>query len=67
MMIALLKLNFIFFHNNSKKQQKEADTNFVLLSWSTSTIGRFMKIYLHRRIEILQFLTGRRTHKCLTV
>ena len=33
MMIALLKLNFIFFHNNSEKQEKEADTNFVLLSW----------------------------------
>ena len=63
--ITLLKPKFIFFHNNSKKQDKKVDANFVLLSQSTITTGQFIKIYLHKEIKILQILTGEGIHKCL--
>ena len=41
------------FHKNFKNQEKEAGTNFVLLSQSRNTIGWFRKAYLYRPIEIL--------------
>ena len=31
--ISLCKLNFVFVYKKSKKQEKEAGTNFGLLSW----------------------------------
>ena len=37
--------------------EKEGGTRFVLLLQSRITIGRFMKTYLHTRIEILHFLS----------
>ena len=35
----------LFLCENSKKQEKEASTNFVLLSHWRNMIGRFMKTY----------------------
>ena len=37
--MTLLKLKFIFSHQSSEKQEKEAGTKFVLLSWSRKMIG----------------------------
>lgn len=53
------KLNFIFFHKNSKKQNKKlALTSFmILVKKSRNIIGRFMEISLHSPIMVLQFLT----------
>ena len=45
----------LFFHKNSKIEEKEDDTNFVFLSQSRIKIMRFMKTYLHRPIEILSY------------
>ena len=42
-----------FFHKTSKE---EAYTRFVLLFQSGNTIGRLIKTYLYRRIDILPFL-----------
>ena len=36
-----------FFHEKSKKQEKKAGTNFVLLSPLRNVIQQFMKTYLH--------------------
>ena len=51
----------------SRKQEKEAGTNFVLLSQPRNMTGRFMKTYLHRPINILEFLTFGRIQKYLTL
>ena len=51
---------------DSLKKEKEAGTNFILLSWSRNMIGLLMKTHLHRPIKILQFLTPGRIQKCLT-
>ena len=48
----LWKLHFIFFHENSRKEEEEADTNFVLLSQSRNVIGQFIKTYLHDQSRI---------------
>ena len=49
---------------SSKNEEKEAGTNFVLLSRSRNMIGRFMKTYLHKPIKILQFLSRGKILKC---
>ena len=54
------------FYKSSKKQEKEAGTNFPLLSRSKNMIGLFMKTYLHKAIKILQFLSSEKIKKCLT-
>ena len=53
--VALCK-KLYFFPEKSKKQEKEASTNLILLSQSRNMVGQFMKTYLHRPIKILQFL-----------
>ena len=55
-----------FFHEKSKKQEKGAGTNFILVSQSRNLTGRFIKSYLHRRVTILLFITSARIQKCLT-
>ena len=54
---------FIFFHEMSKRQEKEAGTNVVQRYQSKEMIGQFMKTYLVRRIKVLQFLTPERFRK----
>ena len=54
------------FHYKSKKKEKEAGTNFVLLCQSINMVGQFRKAYLHRPIKILHFLTAARIQKYLT-
>ena len=49
-----------------KKHEKETGTNFVLLSRSRNEIEQFMKTYLHRPINIPQFLTSAKIKKPLT-
>ena len=63
--VTLSKLNFIFYEK-FKKQEKEAGTNFYLLSQWKNLIGRFIKIYLNRPIKILQLLIPGNIQKCLT-
>ena len=41
--INIMLWNLNFFHKNSKKQEKEAGTNFVLFSRSKDMIGKFIK------------------------
>ena len=50
--VALCK-KLYFFPEKSKKQEKEASTNLILLSQSRNMVGQFMKTYLHRPIKIL--------------
>ena len=52
--------------DESKKQEKEACTNVVLLSQSKNMIGRSMKTFLHRPIKAPQFPTPGKIQKCLT-
>ena len=52
-----------FFHEKFKKQEKEAGTNFNLLTKSRNMIRQLMKTYLHRPTKILQFLTPGRIQK----
>ena len=61
--VTVFKLKFIFSHKSSKKQEKEAGINFILLSRSRQMIGWFMKTYLHRPINILQFLSRGKIQK----
>ena len=56
----------LFFLEKSKKQGKEAGTNFALLSSSRNVIEQLMETYSLRPIKILQFLAPWRTQKCLT-
>ena len=49
-----------------KKLKKEAGINFPLLSRSRNMIGRFMRIYLHKPIKILQFVSRGKIQKCST-
>ena len=60
----LCQLNF-FFIKILKCNKKKASTNFVFLSRSRNTIGRFMKTHLHRPIKTLQFLASGKIEKCL--
>ena len=52
------KLNFNFFHKNSKKQNKKlALTLFMILfKKSRNIIGRFMEISLHSPIMVQKYL-----------
>ena len=50
-----MTVNFIFHKKNSNKPEKEAVTNFVLLSHTRNTSG-CTKTYLHSPIMILYFL-----------
>ena len=59
-------VKIFFSHKSSKKQEKEAGTNFVFLLWSRNMIGLFIKTYLHSPIKILQFLSRGKIQKCLT-
>ena len=54
------------FHERFIKQEKEAGTNFTLLSQLRNIMGGFIKMYLHRPIKILQFHIPTRIGKCLT-
>ena len=45
---------------------KQAGANFGLLSRSRNMIGWFMKTYLHKPINMLQFLSRGKIQKCLT-
>ena len=63
--VALCQLNF-FVHEKSRKHEKEANPNFVLLSQSRNMIGQFVKPFLHRPVKTLPFLTLGRIQKCLT-
>ena len=47
-----------------KSYEKEAGINFVLLCKSRNVVGEFKKLYLHRPINILHFLTPARIQKC---
>ena len=47
-----------------KKLYEEAGTNFVLLCQSRTMVGQLKKVYLHRPIKILYFLTRARIQKC---
>ena len=58
--------NFIFLSLKVLKAKKEAGTNFVLLRQSRNIIGQFKKVFLHRLIKILHFLTPVRIQNCLT-
>ena len=62
-MITLCELNFIFIYNKSKNQEKEAGTNFVLLSFSRNMIEPFMKANLQRPMKIQRFLIPERIQK----
>ena len=55
--LKLIFYNIILDNLNSKKKGKEANTNFVLFSWSRNIIVRFMKTYFHRPINIVKFHT----------
>ena len=48
-----------------KKQEKEAEINFVLLSWSRYMTRWFVKTHFHRPNKILQFLIPERIQKLL--
>ena len=56
----------LYFFIKSLKQGKEIGTNFFLLFSSRNMVGHFKKVYLHRPIKILRFLTPARIKKCLT-
>ena len=58
--------NFIIFIKSLKSQKKEAGTDFVLLCHSRNIVGQFEKVYLHKQIKILHFLTPARIQKYLT-
>ena len=47
-------------------QEKQASTNFVLLSQSRNVTEKFIKFYLKRPIKVLQFPTSGRIKKCLS-
>ena len=59
----ILSTKLYFFHKNFKKQEKNAGTDFLLLSRSRYMMGQFMKAYLHKPIKSLQFLTRWRIQK----
>ena len=63
---AIFNQIFFFSHKSSKKKEKEAGTNFPLLSRSRNMIGWFIKTSLHKPIKILQFLSHGEIQKCLT-
>ena len=60
------KIVCLLFHEKFIKQEKEAGTNFTLLSQSRNIMGEFIKMHLHRPVKILQFLIPTRIGKCLT-
>ena len=53
------------FHEKSKKQEKEASTNFFLLCQLRNMVEQFKKTPLHRPKKILQFLAPARMQKYL--
>ena len=45
-----------FFHEKSKKQEKETGTSFALLSQLKNVTQQFMKTYLHRPIMLISHI-----------